>query len=146
MTYATQGISWGIPGWEALGWTLIHFCWQAAAIALLYRVADVTMGRARSNVSYVLALAALLSMLAAAVVTLGYEEMRGQQGRMALRDSDAGAVPGETAAAEVLPPAAARPDQSSVGLLYGRRVVRRCQVRPSSASCRGFHARSYPVL
>ena len=103
MTYTTQGIGLGIPGWEALGWTLIHFCWQAAAIALLYRVADLGLGKARSNVRYVLALAALLTMLAAAVVTLGYEEMRGQQGRMALRDSDAGAVPGETAAAEVLP-------------------------------------------
>src|SRR5271170_6198684 len=103
MTYATQGISWGIPGWEALGWTLIHFCWQAAAIALLYRVADLALGKARSNVRYVLALAALLSMLAAAVVTLGYEEMRGQQGRTALRDSDAGTILGESGTAEALP-------------------------------------------
>ncbi len=103
MTYATQGISWGIPGWEALGWTLIHFCWQAAAIALLYRVADVTLGKARSNVRYVLALVALLSMLAAAVVTLGYEEMRGLQGRLALRDSDAGTVMGESGTAVALP-------------------------------------------
>ena len=22
--------------WESLGWTLVHFCWQAAAIALVY--------------------------------------------------------------------------------------------------------------
>jgi beta-lactamase regulating signal transducer with metallopeptidase domain len=102
MTYATQGISWGIPGWEALGWTLIHFCWQAAAIALLYRVADLALGKARSNVRYVAALAALLSMLAAAVVTLGYEEMRGQQGQVALRDSAVTSL-GETTAAQALP-------------------------------------------
>ena len=24
----------------AIAWTLIHFCWQAAAIALIYKVAD----------------------------------------------------------------------------------------------------------
>ena len=88
---------------EALGWTLIHFCWQAAAIALLYRVADLALGKARSNIRYVLALAALLSMLAAAVVTLGYEEMRGQQSRLALRDSDAGTVGDESGAAGALP-------------------------------------------
>ncbi len=61
---------------EALGWTLVHFCWQAAAIALVYRVADLAFARARSNVRYLLALAALLAMLTASVVTLGYEEVR----------------------------------------------------------------------
>ena len=25
---------------ESLGWTLIHFCWQAAAIALSYKIVD----------------------------------------------------------------------------------------------------------
>lgn len=58
---------------EVLGWTLIHFCWQATLIALLYRVADVVFVRSRSQIRYGLAMATLLSMLAAALVTLGYE-------------------------------------------------------------------------
>ena len=62
---------------DALGWTLIHFCWQAAAIALVYRVADAALVRARSHIRYALALGAMLSMLVTAVGTLAYEEMRG---------------------------------------------------------------------
>ena len=61
---------------EALGWTLVHFCWQAAVIALLYRVVDLAFAKSRSHVRYTLALVALMSMFAAAVVTLGYEEMQ----------------------------------------------------------------------
>jgi beta-lactamase regulating signal transducer with metallopeptidase domain len=60
--------------WEALGWTLIHFCWQAAAVALLYKLADLSFTKSRAHVRYALALAALLGMLAASVGTLGYEE------------------------------------------------------------------------
>lgn len=62
---------------DALGWTLIHFCWQAAVIALVYRVADAAWSKARSQVRYVLALGALLSMLAASLGTLAYEEVHG---------------------------------------------------------------------
>jgi beta-lactamase regulating signal transducer with metallopeptidase domain len=60
--------------WEALGWTLVHFLWQGAAIALVYRVADLTLARRSANARYVLALGALLVMLAVSVATLGYEE------------------------------------------------------------------------
>ncbi|HEX3472460.1 MAG TPA: M56 family metallopeptidase, partial [Silvibacterium sp.] len=90
-----------IPGWEALGWTLIHFCWQAAAIALLYRMIDLALPRARSNVRYVVALTALLSMLAVSVATLGYEEMRGAQDKTTWRDTVSVTGVGETFA--VLP-------------------------------------------
>lgn len=64
--------------WEALGWTLIHFCWQAAAIAIVYKLADLAMttrhSQGRTNARYVLALAALLGMMATSVATLAYEE------------------------------------------------------------------------
>jgi bla regulator protein blaR1 len=60
--------------WEALGWTLVHFLWQGAAIALVYRVADRALARRSANARYVLALAALLGMLAVSVTTLAYEE------------------------------------------------------------------------
>jgi beta-lactamase regulating signal transducer with metallopeptidase domain len=61
---------------EALGWTLVHFCWQAAAIALLYRVLDSAFARSRSNVRYALSLASLMSMLVAGAGTLVYEGSR----------------------------------------------------------------------
>jgi beta-lactamase regulating signal transducer with metallopeptidase domain len=61
---------------QALGWTLVHFCWQAAAIALLYRIIDLAFSRSRNSVRYVLALVAIMSMLGVAVATFGYEEIR----------------------------------------------------------------------
>ncbi len=60
----------------ALGWTLIHFCWQATAIALLYRLTDAALSKAHSHVRYVAALVALLGMLAAAGATLAWESTR----------------------------------------------------------------------
>lgn len=61
---------------EVLGWTLVHFCWQATAIALLYRIVDIALRRSRSDVRYALALIALMSMLGAAFVTLAYEGLQ----------------------------------------------------------------------
>jgi hypothetical protein len=60
---------------ESLGWTLVHFCWQAAAIALVYRLADAVLAKARSR--YGLALGTMLLMLVSALATLAYEETRG---------------------------------------------------------------------
>lgn len=60
--------------WEALGWTLVHFLWQGAAIALVYRIADQALARRSANARYVLALGALLAMLFVSVATLAYEE------------------------------------------------------------------------
>ena len=62
---------------EVLGWTLLHFCWQAAVIALVYRIVDLALPtKARSNVRYGLALVALLSMFAISLTTFAYEEIR----------------------------------------------------------------------
>jgi beta-lactamase regulating signal transducer with metallopeptidase domain len=53
----------------ALGWTLLHFCWQGALIAVLYAAADrLTMG-AGVRVRYAVALLALMLMPIAATVT-----------------------------------------------------------------------------
>ncbi len=57
----------------AIAWTLIHFCWQAAAIAALYGVASLALTRCSSQTRYAVALAALLLMLASAAVTFGWE-------------------------------------------------------------------------
>jgi beta-lactamase regulating signal transducer with metallopeptidase domain len=66
---------------EVLGWTLLHFCWQAAAIALVYRIVDLALpAKARSNVRYGLALAALLSMFMVSLATFVYEKTRAENG------------------------------------------------------------------
>src|SRR6201996_3667742 len=62
---------------ESLGWTLVHFCWQAAAIALVYWLTDAVLRKARSQTRYVLALATMLLMLISALATFALEETRG---------------------------------------------------------------------
>ena len=55
-----EPLSWIQDGERiALGWTLLHFCWQGAAIALLYAVADRIAARSGATVRYGLAVAAL---------------------------------------------------------------------------------------
>lgn len=61
---------------QALGWTLVHFCWQAAVIALLYRLLDTVFANTRSHTRYAFALAATMSMAIIAVATFGYEATR----------------------------------------------------------------------
>jgi beta-lactamase regulating signal transducer with metallopeptidase domain len=61
---------------QSLGWTLVHFCWQAAALALAYWLADLALAKARSQIRYLLALAAMLLMLFSALSTFAYEETR----------------------------------------------------------------------
>ena len=61
---------------QSLGWTLVHFCWQASVIALVYSLADVVLAKARSQTRYLLALSAMLLMLSSALSTFAYEETR----------------------------------------------------------------------
>ena len=109
---------------EALGWTLVHFCWQAAAIALVYRAADLACAKARSHVRYLLALGALLGMLAASVGTLAYEELRpGGMPSVALgaAPSDAPSVLLPMVTLAIAQPAAdtaARAPFSSAGIMF----------------------------
>jgi beta-lactamase regulating signal transducer with metallopeptidase domain len=58
---------------QAVAWTLIHFCWQAAAIAALYAAAGRLLTHRSSNARYVIALTALLLMLAASAATFSWE-------------------------------------------------------------------------
>jgi beta-lactamase regulating signal transducer with metallopeptidase domain len=57
----------------AIAWTLIHFCWQAAAIAAVYRLLSFTFVCRTSNARYLLALSALVLMLTASVATFAWE-------------------------------------------------------------------------
>ncbi len=60
----------------ALGLSLLHFFWQALVIAALYKLVDMTWPRISAQQRYLLSLSALLSMLAVALATFGYEEWR----------------------------------------------------------------------
>jgi beta-lactamase regulating signal transducer with metallopeptidase domain len=59
----------------ALGWTLLHFCWQGTAVAMAYAVIDQMTSRATSKIRYVVALAALMLMPVVVIGTFA-EEMR----------------------------------------------------------------------
>lgn len=58
------------PIFQALGWTLIHFIWQGALIALLYLSISVLLRRYAANVRYAAACGAMLLMLLAPAVTM----------------------------------------------------------------------------
>lgn len=58
------------PIFLALGWTLIHFIWQGALIALLYVASSVLLRRFTANVRYAAACGGMLLMLIAPVVTI----------------------------------------------------------------------------
>ncbi|MGH9720737.1 MAG: M56 family metallopeptidase [Bryobacteraceae bacterium] len=55
---------------EALGWMLIHFLWQGAAVALLYGLAAAALRRAGARSRYVAGCVAMLLMAIAPLVTL----------------------------------------------------------------------------
>jgi len=54
---------------QVLGWTLLHFCWQGVAIALVYVVADRMTVRASSTIRYFVALAVMTLMPLAVALT-----------------------------------------------------------------------------
>src|SRR5258708_3717503 len=58
------------PIFQALGWTLLHFIWQGALIALLYFCVSVLLRRFAANVRYAAACGAMLLMLIAPAVTM----------------------------------------------------------------------------
>ncbi len=57
----------------ALGWTLLHFCWQGTAVALAYTLVDRLTSRTTSKVRYAVALAALMIMPALVLGTFALE-------------------------------------------------------------------------
>jgi len=59
------------PATIRLGWTLLHFLWQGAAIAALLGIALLVLHRARANTRYIVACVALLLMVGVPVLTYG---------------------------------------------------------------------------
>jgi beta-lactamase regulating signal transducer with metallopeptidase domain len=57
----------------ALGWTLLHFCWQGTAVALAYVLADRLTWRASAVARYAVATGALALMPLLVLATFAYE-------------------------------------------------------------------------
>jgi len=60
----------GKPVFQALGWTLIHFIWEGALVAILYASVSVLLRRSTANIRYAAACVAMLLMLIAPAVTM----------------------------------------------------------------------------
>jgi beta-lactamase regulating signal transducer with metallopeptidase domain len=58
---------------EAVAWTLIHFCWQAAAVAAVYRILSFGLARRSAETRYTAALSSMLLMVVLAAGTLAWE-------------------------------------------------------------------------
>lgn len=86
------------PHMEALGFTLVHFCWQAALIAAAYKLAEMAWPGLKPQARYTVGLAALLAMTLAAVATFAYEEIRLFQPAPAIATAAAPVAVGENPA------------------------------------------------
>jgi beta-lactamase regulating signal transducer with metallopeptidase domain/peptidoglycan/xylan/chitin deacetylase (PgdA/CDA1 family) len=57
------------PVFQLLGWTLLHFVWQGALVALAYASLSLSLRRSTANLRYLVACASMLLMLALPVAT-----------------------------------------------------------------------------
>lgn len=57
------------PVFQLLGWTLLHFVWQGALVALAYAGISLSLRRSTANLRYLVACASMLLMLALPVAT-----------------------------------------------------------------------------
>ncbi|MBN1360175.1 MAG: M56 family metallopeptidase [Sedimentisphaerales bacterium] len=62
---------------QRLGWTLVHFVWQAAAVALLLAALLYLLRRASSNARYIVSCLALVLIVALPLVTMQFVEVSG---------------------------------------------------------------------
>ncbi|MFP5263480.1 MAG: M56 family metallopeptidase [Blastocatellia bacterium] len=114
------------PIFQALGWALIHFIWQGAAVAAVYAVANAFLRRCAASVRYGLACGALAVMLASVLATLlvmGKDSARTPGGQATVNQVSAAAetIPRaglKPPAKEEATPREADPRGSAVSLLY----------------------------
>jgi beta-lactamase regulating signal transducer with metallopeptidase domain len=105
---------------QALGWTLLHFVWQGAALAALFAVAN-TMCR-RTTTRYALAVMTLTLMMAAPVVTFtGLSRQKGPAVRYGAQGASASAVKpvqGVSVTARLSAPKPEIPASQPAGILW----------------------------
>lgn len=78
-----------MPAVEALGWTLVHFLWQGALVALMLALARVALKRRTANLRYVASCAAMLLMLALPVITFVMLSSMAHETRVVMTDRPA---------------------------------------------------------
>lgn len=61
------------PFWQPLGWTLVHFLWQGASVALAFALAQFALRRSAAQARYLAGCAALLAMAVLPCATFRYE-------------------------------------------------------------------------
>lgn len=81
---------------ERLGWTLVHFVWQATAVVLLLAIVLYLLRQASSNARYITSCLALVLVLALPVVTIQFIEVSGPA-------AEAGLPPAHPAGVNVAP-------------------------------------------
>src|SRR5262245_60028354 len=92
---------------RVLGWTLLHFVWQGAAVAALLASLNVALRRATPQARYLAGCGSLLLMLALPALTFRAMSTEPSSDRGAARSVDAGAP--VAAASKVVDAAAASP-------------------------------------
>ena len=78
---------------QAVAWTLIHFCWQAAIVAAAYRLISIALARRTAATRYIAALSSLLLMMAFAAGTFAWELHSGPTPISFANDTTAFAAP-----------------------------------------------------
>ena len=105
---------------QALGWTLLHFVWQGAALAALFAVTNALCRRATTR--YALAVMALALMMAAPLITFaGLTRQKDTAVRYGARGDSSPAlepVEGVSLAAGPLAPARETPARQPAGILW----------------------------
>jgi ankyrin repeat protein/beta-lactamase regulating signal transducer with metallopeptidase domain len=81
----------GQPLIIALGWTLLHFLWQGATIALLLAAVNLLLRGATARLRYVAACLAMLLMLAAVITTFLWLDLRSAPGIAVSHETQASA-------------------------------------------------------
>ncbi|HEY6943978.1 MAG TPA: M56 family metallopeptidase [Candidatus Acidoferrum sp.] len=107
MTTLARGISPELL--QALGWTLLHFVWQGAALAALFAMANTLCRRATTR--YALAVITLVLMMAAPVITFSeLTQQRDPAVRYGARGASASAVKPVQGVSVTAPPTAPAPE------------------------------------
>ena len=99
---------------QALGWALLHFIWQGAAIAALYAFVKVLLRKRAANIRYAAACSALALMLAAPIISL-FEMSRSSAGAQGIAATGGLAVSVEPSPASALT-ANAQPEPATRGV------------------------------
>lgn len=101
------------PLFQALGWSLLHFIWQGALVALLLAGANLVLRRSTANKRYVASCLALLLMTALPIATFILLASEPQQTKITVTNSPQVESVNENQNGETVVPASIEPTNSS---------------------------------